>query len=109
MLPRIRGLLPHSRAGAFISLAVLLAMVPVWTLPVCVWGRSGFVAYLAISNAYYRLPQMVFGSVHFPRRAFGTIPGSPVAHVLAAALYVGIALLSCWLVPLRTAADDERS
>lgn len=109
MLSEFARLLPHSRGAAFVRLAALLATVPVWTLPVAVLGRGGFLAYLSLSSAYYRAPRMVFGSAHFPRREFGTIPASGVAHLLAAALYMGLAFLLCWLVPLRDAARAASS
>ncbi len=94
---------PRSRMHAFLGLAVLLTTVPVWTLPLGILGPRGFAAYLSISDAYYRLPQRVFGGAHFSRREFGTIPTSGAAYALAAVFYVGLALASCWLVPVQDA------
>jgi hypothetical protein len=99
-------LLPATRTGAFLGLAALLVGLPVLALPVMVLGKRGFGAYLAISDAYFRLPAMVFGGGHFARREFGMIPTSTLAYVLAAALYAGLALLLCWLVPLRPPVSD---
>lgn len=95
--------LPRTRTGAFLGLAALLVGLPVLALPVMLLGKYGFGAYLALSGAYFSIPATVFGGGHFERREFGMIPTSGFAYLLAAALYAGIALLLCWLVPLRKA------
>jgi hypothetical protein len=97
---------PRTRTGAFLLVAALLVGLPVLALPVAVFGKRGFGAYLAISDAYYRLPATVFGGAHFARREFGMIPTSGLAYLLAAVLYAAVALLLCWLVPLRAGVSE---
>jgi len=101
----ILGFLPRTRIGAFLGLATLLTALPLLTLPLMVLGKHGFVVYLQISDTYYRLPQLTLGSTHFARREFGMIPTSGVGYLLAAGVYVVLAFVLCWLVPLRNPED----
>jgi hypothetical protein len=78
--------------------AVLLGTFPIWTLPVAVAGKTGFLAYLGLSNIYYGGARQVFGAALFPTREFGTIPQGAAGLALAAAFYGVIGAVIGWVV-----------
>ena len=83
--------------GAIVG-AVLLGPLPIWTLPLAVAGKAGFLAYLGLSNAYYGGAAQVFGAALFPTREFGTVPQGAAGLVLAAALYGVLGAAVGWVV-----------
>jgi hypothetical protein len=80
----------RSRGRAAILGAVLLGTLALWTLPLAIAGKGGFVAYLGLSDAYYRGARQLFGAASFPRHEFSTVPQGARGVVLAAALYAVI-------------------
>jgi hypothetical protein len=76
-----------SRRRAMIVGAVLLGMLPLWTLPLMVAGTSGFLAYLGLSHAYYGGARRIFGATLFPAHEFGIVPQGAAGLLLAAVLY----------------------
>jgi hypothetical protein len=88
--------------------AIVLATVPFWTPLLMVVPDPGFLLYLWISNAYYSLPRLLFGSRLFPAEEFGVIPKGAAAIVLAALLYALLGVAAGW-VPgaLRSSSKNE--
>lgn len=70
--------------------AVVLAALPIWTLPLALISIQGFGWYLGISSAYYTLPQKIFGEALFPLGEFGVIAHGAAGLGIAAALYAAL-------------------
>ena len=83
--------------GAIVG-AVLLGTLPIWTLPLGVAGKAGFLAYLGLSNAYYGGAAQVFGATLFPTHEFGVVPQGAAGLALAAALYGVLGGVVGWVV-----------
>ncbi|MDB4906236.1 MAG: hypothetical protein JWO05_1020 [Gemmatimonadetes bacterium] len=79
--------IPRLRAAAIG--AAVLALLPLYALPLLKAGKPGFLAYLSISDAYYRGARAVMGERLFPAHEFGVIPNG-VGGVLAATVMYGL-------------------
>jgi hypothetical protein len=69
--------------------ALVLGGIPLWTLPLLIAGKRGFLAYLRISDVYYRGAATVLGSDLFPRHEYGTVPRG-ITGTLSAAMMFGL-------------------
>lgn len=67
-------------------------------------GKPGFLAYLIISDRYYRGARLVFGSALFPRAEFGTIPQGRLGLLAAALLYAAIGGILGFVIARRLGA-----
>ena len=76
--------------------AVLLGALPLWALPIAAAGRSGFLAYLHVSQAYYGGARRLFGATLFPMHEFGIVPQGAAGLVLAAAVYAVLGATVGW-------------
>ncbi len=85
-----------SRKRAAIGGALLLGALPLWTLPLMATGGSGFLAYLALSHAYYGGARKLFGATLFPAHEFGIVPNGVAGLVVAATLYAVLGAAAGW-------------
>ena len=76
--------------------ALLLATLPLWTLPLVAMGGNGFLTYLRLSHAYYGGARKLFGATLFPSHEFGIVPNGAVGLLLAATLYAGLGAAIGW-------------
>jgi len=83
-----------------ITLGVLLAGLPIWTLVIGFIPYLGFILYLYISHYYYTLPAFIFGAELFPTREFGTISDGFGAIILAGAFYAVLGIVVGYIVPV---------
>jgi hypothetical protein len=74
--------LAHAAIGA-----IVLSTIPLWTLPLLAAGKRGFLAYLTISDTYYRGAAALLGPDLFPRHEFGTVPRGAAGLFAAVILY----------------------
>jgi hypothetical protein len=83
---------------AVIGGALLLAALPLWTLPVAALGGSGFLAYLGLSHVYYAGARKLFGAELFPAHEFGIVPNGAAGVLLAAGFYAAMGAAAAWTV-----------
>jgi hypothetical protein len=76
--------------------ALLLGALPLWALPLMLAGRSGFLAYLHVSHAYYGGARELFGAGLFPAHEFGIVPNGAAGLVLAATVYAALGAAAGW-------------
>lgn len=88
---------PSRRRAALLG-AVLLAALPLWTLPLMAAGTAGFLTYLSLSHAYYGGARLMFGGGLFPAHEFGIVAEGPVGLVLAGALWGLVGAAIGWAV-----------
>lgn len=67
--------------------ALILGTLPICTLPILLAGKRGFIAYLSISDVYYRGASSVLGPNLFPRHEYGVVPRGAAGIVTAGILY----------------------
>lgn len=61
-------------------------------------GRSGFLAYLGLSHAYYGGARKLFGATLFPAHEFGIVPHGAAGLALAATVYAVLGATVGWML-----------